>query len=432
MNNAEHKFKELRNQLDQLDTAAMQQRIATNLRSAWKQSYSHNQIINETIPMEQKKWNWRMFSYIFGGIGLAGIALITTLVMSPDDVVKPVTTSQELAVKDVKESTNNKVSPTTVKPLGTESTGFKDMNDAALGTTGLGTSISDIKIDLPDFDFDPGEGRDRELEEYEELTYDEYSYDDVNYDNVKSYGTEPDYTYTDDGEAKQVFSESVALSIEVKDTILDVMTSLRSKVTELDGYLVSIAYYDGSGTLSIQLPAEQLSAFEEQLKQLDVNHEIEVNQYNVQNVSSEVVAMDEYIKFAEDQVIELEEVIASNETSEADRADAKEQLEVTKEIIEESKQERDAEIAKYNLINVTVQVTESESFWEGNYYQYDRSTFSGMVKYEFGKAVYSLIRSTGKVTAFFVWLAVYSVIFVPAFYIIRGIVRKIRNKISKK
>ncbi len=439
MNNAEHKLHELRNQLDQLDTATMHSRVATNLRSAYQQQSNLSttttmEHVPDQIPdasPETKnpgRKNWRMLGITFGGLSLAGLALVTTLIVNVNDVTPPTsTTTQQLALSDNAKPKNGKINSNTGTTL--------QFDSAALGSsdaTGLGSGINlrdlDLDLEVPNLEFEPMMVSDYDYDTVEPVIerYEEYAYDDIT-----NYPNEPDYTYTNGKDEKQVFSESVGLTIEVKDELLSVMNVLRTEVTNRSGYLVNISYYNDSGTINIKIPADQLAGFEEKLSELDANHEVEVNQYNVQNVSAEVVAMDEYLKIAEDQVTTLEETIASNETSEGDREDAKEQLETTKEIIEQSKKERDEAIAKYNLVNVTVYITKYESIWEGNYYQYDRSTLSGLIKYEFGRAVYSLVRSTGKVTTFFVWLLVYSVIFVPAFYIIRGIVRKIRKSLKK-
>lgn len=443
MNNAEHKLHELRNQLDQLDTATVHARVASNLRSAWQEH--SNSIITTTmeqipdqIPDTSPKAtnpghsNWRMLGFTFGGLSLAGLALVTTLIINVNDVAPPSSTISQTNTQQVAITDNTKPKDGKINSNGTS----VQFDSAALGSsdaTGLADGINLRDIDMPDVEFEPMMASDYD-DDYDTVQptvekYEEYGYED--YDSITNYPNEPEYTYTNGDEEKQVFSESVGLTIEVKKELLEVMSDLRTEVSNRSGYLVNISYYNDSGTINIQVPADQLSAFEEKLSQLDANHEVEVNQYNVQNVSSEVVAMDEYLKIADEQVKDLEKTIASNETTQAERDDAKIQLETTNKLIDESKQKRDEEIAKYNLVNVTVYVTKYQSFWEGNYYQYDRSTLSGLVKYEFGKAVYSLVRSTGKVTTFFIWLLVYSAIFVPAFYIIRGIVRKIRKSLKK-
>lgn len=433
MNNAEHKLHELRNQLDQLDTTAMHKRVANNLRSAYQQqSNSITTTTMEQIPDTKNpgRSNWRMLGFTFGGLGIAGLALVTTLIInvndvSPSSATISQTTAQQVALSDNAKPKDGKTKSNTGTSLQFDPVTL-DSSDAAGLSSGVNLRDLDLDFEVPNLEFEPMMVDDYDTVEPVIQRYEEYGYDDIT-----NYQNEPDYTYTNGDEEKQIFSESVGLTIEVKKELLEVMSDLRTEVSNRSGYLVSISYYNDSGTINIQIPAEQLSAFEEKLSELDANHEVEVNQYNVQNVSSKVVAMDEYLKIADEQVKDLEELIASNETTEAERDDAKEQLEITNEIIEESKQKRDEEIAKYNLVNVTVYVTKYKSFWEGNYYQYDRSTLSGLVKYEFGKAVYSLVRSTGKVTSFFIWLLVYSAIFVPAFYIIRGIVRKIRKSLRK-
>ncbi|MBI2416098.1 MAG: DUF4349 domain-containing protein [Candidatus Kerfeldbacteria bacterium] len=320
-----------------------------------------------------KKKSWAVLGYTIGGLGLAGLALITAY------------------------ATSNRSMPKE-KALG---------DSLALGSPEVsGLSSNGIQVEELDF-FDRDEPR----------------YNDE---------VDQEYTYQDDGQSKSVFSESIELALDVKNDTLDIINSVREEVTRLGGYIVNISYYDTSGTIDIQLPNDQLQSFEDTLKTLDANNEVEVTQYTVANVSSEVVAMDEYLDFAQQQVTKLENVIASPQSTDAARSAAQEQLVTTRQIIEDSKQARDETIAQYNLVNVTVHIAQYVSFWEGNYYQYDRSTFAGMVKYEFGRAIYSLIRSTGKITVFFIWLAVYSVIFVPVFFIARASIRKIRQAMRQR
>lgn len=394
MNNTEQQLNALRSQLDRLDTTTARNRIETNLRSAWQQTNSTNTTM-ENIH-QPKQHNWRIFNYVLGGSGLAVLAIITTVITQSSVESVPTRTNQTIAAF-------NNTSTTPTKPgKYLDSSTALGASDAAPSS---GVNIQDLN--LPDFEI--GEPTLR----------------DTPSNNNNSY-------YKEDGKTKQVFSESVGLSIEVTTDALQVIHSLREEVTKLNGYLLTISYADTNGTLNIKLPADQLTAFEDSLKALDVDQQIEVTRYNVTNESSEVVAMDEYIKTAEDQIKELEAIVASNESTATERSDANKQLEVTRNIIEDSKVLRTKTIANYNLIDVTVTVAQYQSFWEGNYTQYDRSTFSGQIKYEFGHAIYSLIHSTSKVLAFLIWLAVYSVILIPIFLLIRLVIRKIIRSVRNQ
>lgn len=386
MTNADQQLNHLRRQLDQLDTTAVHQRIEANLQSAWQQTNSINTIM-ETTP-QPKQRNWRIFNYALSGSGLVVLALITTVIMQPSGEIAPTSTRQEKVALN---------SPTTSP----KNEGLYFDSSATLGAS------------------DSFDATGLTVDELEPMFYDD-EYNDQ------------DLTYEETDKTKQLFSESVSLSIEVATDPLQVIHSLRKQVTAMNGYLVNISYVTTGGTLNIKLPADQLTAFEDELKTLDANQEVEVTQYNVTNVSAEVVEMDEYIKISEDQVKELEDIIASNASTDSERSDAKEQLEITRNIIEESKILRDEAIAKYNLVNVTVNITEYQSFWEGNYNQYDRSTISGQIQYELGKTMYTLIRSTGKITNFIIWLGVYSVILIPVFLLIRFVVRKIIRSVRNQ
>lgn len=368
MINPVEQLQAMRHQLDHLDTSAMQQRIETNLRSIWN-----------TIPMEnlsqQKKWNWRIFNYAIGGSGLAVLALVTTLLNQP--------TTQHV--------TQSETTITAPKDKTTTSNNY-DLTFDAASTAGLSTE--DLILD----DEEPAP---------------------------------VDYSYRTTDSTEQLFDESVNLSIDVKGEMLDTIHALREQVTTLHGYLVNIAYYNDNGTIDIKLPTDQLSAFEDALKQLDADQTVVVNSYDVTNVSNEVVSIDEGIKLAQDTITQDQADLNTTGLTADETQAIQDKITANQEYIKQQQTARDEAIAQYNLVAVQVIVNQYQSFWEGNHTQYDRSTFSGQIKYELGQAIYSLIHSTSKVVAFFIWLAVYSVILIPIFLLLRWIMRSIIRKIKK-
>lgn len=361
MIDAKKKFEELKQRLDHMDNTTFHLSTENKLRAAWDDTKTQDQ---------KKKWGWRAFSYIFSASGITALALITLSVMSPS--------ASESDVQSEQQNTKN-------MGLGLSS-----------GSSDVGI-LSDLSgpIQVEKIDFIP---------EPEVLTEEYYSYGE---------------------EQAQLFKESVGLSIDVKDNILSVVQQLREYVAEHEGYVVHVAYYETTGTVDVKLPADELPGFEELLKKLDVNHEIDILSYNVVNVSEQVVVIDEEIKVIQAEIDQAKVQLKELNITEEEKQRLQTQILSNEERLNELTVEREEHIAKYNLVDVRVALNKYSSFWEGDYYQYDRSTLSGLFKYEVGRALYSLVRSFGSVVRFVVLVVVYSVIWVPAFLLVRGVVRKV-------
>lgn len=372
MSNAEKKFEELRTHVNQLDTGPIHERVEGNLRSAWRQAQ-----LQDEVPA--KKWNWRILSYALGASGVTALALITTVSMSPD---APRSMTQQVATEDEEYQEGYAL-------------------DASLGSSaGLGQPLSVNNFITEPFIIEPTTNRDKS------------------------------YTYGE-GSA-QLLDESVNLSIDVKDDMLSVIHQLREQVTAQNGYLLNISYYGTSGTIDVQLPASELNAFEEVLEKLDANHKVEVVDYRVVNISERIVTIDEDIKSTQQAIDEDKAKLTVSDLTEGYRKIIQDRIIANEEHIKTQNAARAEEIAKYNLITVRVSVNEYASFWEGDYYQHDRSTLSGMVKYEISRALYMFIGSFGTVLRFIVLILIYSVIWVPVFLLIRGAWRKIVRAIQNR
>ncbi len=399
--NTEHKLQELNQQLDRLDTHAMQSRIEAGLRSAWVEHHSTQPTMN-TSTLPRKGWRWLQLA--IGIPSLAGLALITTFAIQP-------------------------ANPNTAT-LSSRTSGSVTLMGAMLGTSDVvAQPVSDatkniqenyaLKADPLDADNSAAGGR-----------VEEYSYDDLVVENETP--NDRAYTYTDGDQEKQLFDESVGLSVELKGELLDAIHTLRDQVATLNGQLVNISYYDTMGTVDIKLPADQLDTFEDTLKELDAHHTVEVDSYNVVNVSEEIVSIDEGIQQAQDRITQAQQSLGAAGLTDAKRQELADQIQADEDYIQEKQSLRDTTIANYDLVAVRVTLQQYQSLWSGNYTQYDRSTFSGMIKYELGKAIYTLIRSTGKLTIFLVWLLVYSIVLVPAYWLLRWCVRKLIRVLRKQ
>ncbi len=417
MSHTEQQFKQLRKQLDEANTSAMETRVENGLRSAWTQRTNSQQ---STIPMKEslntkKTPVWLMWlGYIGGASSLAVLALITTVTMN--DVTSPTTVLEGRIAYQAEEKKDKFTSGSS-----TVSFDSAEYSDTSSEATGFGSPDSDLGDSLTASD----EATPKRVSGYE---FEEYKFDDINsYGNANTQATS---YVSKDGEKLQLYDEAVSLTVEVKDNMLESIQGIQNEAKNLGGAVIATDYNNTIGEINVRIPADQLNAFQDYLQGIDGNKEVEINAYSIDNVSVDVVELDEQIAVLEDDVADLEKTLEDEELSEEVIENTKYALEIAQDRLEDTQLEREETITEFNMVDVEVIVKEYESFWDGNYYQYDRSTFSGMVKYEVGKALSSLIHSTGKLTRFFIWLAVYSVIFVPIWLVIRAIYRKIRKNMQ--
>lgn len=377
--NPEQKFNALRQQLDSLDTTAMQTRIEARLRLAWAQQHSA-----QSTPMDTtSKSSWRWLSYTLAGTSLAGLAFITTLATQPA-VETPTKLSAEQTMDDF----------------------IAANKDEKSNSAGLSVQEFDLKTD--------------------DYSGTEYTGDDWEHDTQLDGATiNPSYTYTANKDEKQLFDESVQLEIDVKGELLDVIHNLRNQVETLNGYLINISYYDTAGTIDIQLPADQLQTFEDQLATVDATHQVEVLSYNVANVSEEVAIIDAEITAKQKEIDQAKTDLTAANLTATERQALQDKISAGESYIQTQQTTKEETIAEYSLVDVRVTIHPYQSWTSGNYYQYDRSTFTGSVQYELGRAMYTLIHGTGKLARFLVWLAVYSVVLIPLFIGLRWFIRKL-------
>jgi hypothetical protein len=233
-----------------------------------------------------------------------------------------------------------------------------------------------------------------------------------------------DYSYTEAGRNEQLFDESVHLSVEVKGDLLDAIHTVRNTTNTVHGNLVSIAYYDTTGTIDVQIPNDQLQTFEDTLEELDMHHKVTMTSYDVQNVSTQVQTIDDAISSTQTELDAAKAKLDAGNLTTSEITDLNTQISDKQTYINDQMQLREATIAKYSLINVSITIQQHQSFWS-DHYIVDRSTITGELRYQLNKAGYFLVRSTGKILTFLVWLAVYSIIFLPLFWLGRAAVRKL-------
>lgn len=376
MNNLDKQFNQMRAQLEQVDTSAMEQRIEQQLRQEWHLINNSSQSMN--TPMNTQPTNttspnrslWTKLGYGFGGSALALLALFTAVYVQPDATPSPSTT-------------------TTLSTTGSGSLSVRDLEMPS--TISLGEEDSEMMI----YDYDyPAEDR----------------------------------SYADD-EGNQYFDESVSMTIQVKDNILEILEQIKTESTNLSGYVTNVSYTEYSGgTVNLKLPSDTLTVFESYLREIDINGEIDVTNYNITNVSDEVVQLDQEIKQLQETIEENAQTLETGELTDEERAALKRSNENLEESMTDKQDERTETVAKYDLVDVTLYVREEPSFWSGNYYQYDTSTFGGKIKYQASKAVNSLISTSGFLIRFVIWLGTYAVIIAPFWLVIRYFVRKRRAR----
>ncbi|OGY85595.1 MAG: hypothetical protein A2233_03170 [Candidatus Kerfeldbacteria bacterium RIFOXYA2_FULL_38_24] len=252
--------------------------------------------------------------------------------------------------------------------------------------------------------------------------------DYINFDPILKENT---LSYQQNGKEKQLLVTDVAFQLETKENILNVVQEIQKKMNDLEGYLVSTNYDDNThyknGTIYVKVPVARLDEFQQFLNKHDTNGELKVLSYNVQNVSAEVVQLDETIKQIEEQIAEKrKELSAMN--SEEERTLLQQEIERQEKQIQDSQDEREQTIAQYGLADVTIVLLEKQKTAWNDISNIDTTTFWGEVKYETIRALCSLVDTLGLVVMFTVWVAVYSLIPVPLVWLVGKIVRKIKAK----
>lgn len=402
MNNLDKQFNQMRSKLEQVDTSAMEQRIEQQLRQEWHLINNSSQSMNTqpTNTSSASRSLWTKLGYGFGGSALALLALFTAVYVQPDATSSP--SSNQLS------ATGN----SNAKPQGTGmGTGTLALGDVDTGLSG-GLNVADLDINIPDFE--------PELD-----TVDRNSAYEV---EAYPYYPVEERSYADD-EGNQYFDESVGMTIQVKENILEILDQIKTESTNLSGYVTSVSYTEYSGGIVyLKLPSDTLTVFESYLREIDVNGEIDVTNYNIVNVSDEVVQLDQEIKQLEDIIADNKETLETGELTEVERATLERSNENLEESMTEKQDDRTETVAKYDLVDVTLYVREEPSFWSGNYYQYDTSTYGGKIKYQVGKAINSLIGTSGFLIRFVIWLGTYAIIIAPFWLVIRHFVRKRRAR----
>ncbi len=387
MNNFDKQLNELKEAIhsSSMDAQGLEQR----LRSEWR--------VQETTQLQamtnhKKTWKERLTVSLplgLSGATLAILAAVTAVSISPD------LSSQQAA------STTSQSISTSVTDL---AKGFGEKAGRVVNEEELPAGYV-LPISPPDDGFE------------------NYPSPDPKKDNDLSYGDEN----------QQLFDESVALGIRTQADIIAMIDELRTEITNLDGYVVSIQYLDATGaTVALKLPSEKLTAFESYLREQDIDNTLDVSKYYVENVSVEVVEIDEVIGNAQERLADFQAELEAGQADAARREYLEQQIERQNKYIEDKQEERAEVIAQYGLVDVELSITEWGSVWEGRYWQYDKSTLGGSIKYNLAKVVYRVIRSGGGLIRFLIWLVIYSVLATPLLMVGKRVYRKVRLKHPKK
>ena len=398
MTNLEKQLNELKEGLEQSSMSDRAQAgIEQRLRLVWQQ----NNAQAPTMTNTKKSWKDRLVFIMplgLSGAAISFLAIVTTVTLSPSNLIDLESPTSNLSEEGYAISDDS--SQLVTQPLG-------DADVSHSKTAGLLAQDSARKAN----------GRELSdaalmMEPMPPATIGTNSKDNLSF-----------------GEGEQLFDESVSLGIETRQSITELITNLRTEISNLDGYLVGINYNKASGaTINLQLPAEKLTTFESYLKELDRNNSLEVSAYSVENISEQVVVIEEAVKNAEEQVADWQAQLESTDQQLTfeQRTDLQSKVDEQSSYISSKQGERDELIATYGLIDVKLTVTEWVSLWQGHYWQYDDDTLGGAFKYNLAKVIYRLIHSGGSLVRFGIWLLIYAVLLTPVMIVCRRLYRSYR------
>lgn len=414
MNHSEKQLKKLQQDIHSVDFEQAEARIEMRLRSAWKeaartrnesftQEYldmnNSQESKNSTATQKEKR---KRLPLALGTLAIFALAFVSTNYVNS---MMTASTGSSLGVMEM--------------DIATKSSGLNTDSDMAIQGYGS-TEPSDRLLSRTMDSVTEMRGEHEELADImiEPIMppQDDFYYEE---DPVV-------YSYSDGDEEKQLFDESVSFAIRVEQDTNEAINRIREEVTTLEGFIVSAYeydYYNTGGDMYVRIPTEKLSTFESILRDLDRKNELDISEYEITNVSEEVVALDEKKAVYEKDLQRLEDAHANGTISEEEYNTAKKQGE---ELISEVEKDRQETIAQYQYTSVHIQIIEWQPFWEGNSIQYDTDTFSGRILHDLSRAWYDISYSVGDVLVFLVWLAFYAVILFPAWIIGKKVYRKVK------
>lgn len=420
MNQSEKQLKKLQQDIHSVDFEQAEARIEMRLRSAWKeeartrnesftQEYldmnNSKESNNSTTPLKEKR---KRLPLALGTLAIFALAFVSTNYVNS---MMTASTGSSLGVMEM--------------DIATKSSGLHTDSDMAIQGYGSAEPSNSLFANVVD---SVAEMR-TEREESTEMVIEPIipAPDDYYYEEDPTV-----YSYSDDDEEKQLFDESVSFAIRVEQDTNETINRIRDEVTALEGFIVSAYDYDSyntGGDMFVRIPTEKLSTFEAILRDLDRKNELDVSEYDITNVSEEVVTLDEKKAVYEKDLKDIQDAYKAGSISEEEYNAAKKQGE---ELILEVEKKRQETIAQYQYTSVYIQIIEWQPFWEGNSIQYDRDTFSGRILSKLSRTWYDISYSVADVLVFLIWLAFYAVILFPVWIVGKKVYRKVKPAIDAR
>lgn len=201
------------------------------------------------------------------------------------------------------------------------------------------------------------------------------------------------YTY---GDGKQLFDESIGYDMKIKGESDDKIISIRTQATNLGGAVVYVRRYDevGETVVMLQMPRETITVFEAYLESLALPDTFRRSEYEVKNVSEKVVVIEKDIARDESALKRFMDQLAQTNSTTIRRRIERNIAEAERSI-KEKNAERMGVIQKYDMVDVSVRITEKKSFLSGAYWQYDRETVGGAIAYQISRGLFMIINTLG-------------------------------------
>lgn len=198
------------------------------------------------------------------------------------------------------------------------------------------------------------------------------------------------------GDGKQLFDESIGYTMKVRGESDDEIGGIRTEATNLGGAVVRVQRYDDVGEIMMRLemPQETITVFEAYLESLALDDTFRRSDYAVENVSQKVVTIEKDIAREESALKRFQDQLARTSSSTIRRRIEKNIAEAERSL-KERNAERARVIEKYDMVKVSVRITEKKSFWSGAYWQYDRETVGGAILYQLSRGVFMIINTFG-------------------------------------
>lgn len=369
MKNAQQQLTWVREHVRDLNTSVFEERCSVALRSAWKTKENAPSSHSHTIAKKPLSLA-RAFGFATAGLLVVVLAAVATLKVGDTQKITEVSKPKYVGCPP-----ELGCYPQLVEPVSPD----KELGLYYGEAIGLGTSSLQQRIPWPL----------RPLA----TSFIEGAFTD-----------ERHYTY---GDGQQLFDESVGYDMKVKDDSELTANSIRGQAHNLGGAVISIkrGYGLPETVVRLEIPSTTITVFEAYLKSLALEDSFQRVAYSAENVSEKVVVIDEEIARTEEQLKYYEKQLSVTRSTTIRRRIEK-NIAAAERALKNGQEKRANVIQKYDMVKVSVRITEWKSFFSGAYWQYDRDTPGGNIMYQLSRGLYVFTNSLG----FILWLLVYAFI----------------------